>query len=52
MNKKIRLIIVSLILLVILGINISYAITSSSLSSFFEVNKQEISIRRNIRNDN
>ncbi len=42
MNKKIRAIIFSLILLVIVGINISYAISSSNMSSFFEVNKTEV----------
>lgn len=42
MNKKIRLIIVSLTVLTILGINISYAISNSNMSSFFEVNKTEI----------
>jgi hypothetical protein len=43
MRKKINLIIVSLILLVIIGINISYAISIPNTSSFFEVNEQEIS---------
>lgn len=42
MNKKIRLIIVSLAVLTILCINISYAISNSNMSSFFEVNKTEI----------
>lgn len=42
MNKKIRLIIVSLTVLTILGINISYAISNSNMSVFFEVNKTEI----------
>lgn len=42
MNKKIRLIIVSLTVLTILGINISYAISNSNISVFFEVNKTEI----------
>ena len=42
MNKKIRLIIVSLTVLTILGINISYAISNSNISGFFEVNKTEI----------
>jgi hypothetical protein len=47
MKKKINLIIVSLIVTVILGINISYAITandaSNSKSSFFSVNKEKLS---------
>jgi hypothetical protein len=42
MNKKIKLIVVSLILLVIVGINISYAISIPGTSSFFEVNKTEV----------
>ena len=42
MNKKIKLIVVSLILLVIVGINISYAISIPDTSSFFEVNKKEL----------
>lgn len=42
MNKKIKLIVTSLILLTILCINISYAISNSNISSFFEVNKTEI----------
>jgi hypothetical protein len=47
MKRKINLILVSLILLVIVGINISYAISSpnvpNDVSSFFEVNNQELS---------
>ena len=41
MNKKVRAIVVVLILLAILGINISYAISNYDTSSFFEVNKTE-----------
>ena len=42
MNKKVRAIVVVLILLAILGINISYAISNYDTSSFFDVNKTEI----------
>ncbi len=42
MNKKIKLIIVILMVLTILGINISYAISNSNMPGFFEVNKTEI----------
>lgn len=42
MNKKIKLIGFSLILLTILWIKISYAISNANMLSFFEVNKTEI----------
>ena len=42
MNKKVRVIGTILILLAILGINISYAISNYDNSSFFEINKTEI----------
>jgi hypothetical protein len=41
MNKKIKLIIVSLILFVMVCINFSYAISIPGSSSFFEVNEEE-----------
>ena len=42
MNKKVGIIVPILILLAILGINISYAISNYDTSSFFDVNKTEI----------
>ena len=43
MNRKVKLVVASVILVIVLGINISYAISNSNSSSFFEVNKNEIS---------
>lgn len=43
MNRKVKLVVASVILAIVLGINISYAISNSNISSFFEVNKNEIS---------
>ena len=43
MNRKVKFIVASVILAIVLGINISYAISNSNISSFFEVNKNEIS---------
>lgn len=43
MNKKIKTVIISIILLTIISINISYAISSIDITtSFFEVNKSEL----------
>lgn len=43
MNRKIKTTIISIILLTIIGINISYAISEKELSTnFFEVNKNEL----------
>lgn len=43
MNKKIKLVVSILVLLAIIGINISYAINIPSTLSFIEINKTEVS---------